>query len=184
MKLPLHSLVRIGTLAMLVAAGHASASDYGCKVLLCLANPASNGGPKGVAECVDPINRLYNDLAHGRPFPRCEEAEATGNRAVPVNDPFDPCPSPLQPAEPDQYVVQGQSSANSVFGYSQTAAPQLGATAGQRACVGRFVGRYQMGGNDDGTTINVYDRVVWQKAQSPRAIDLYQDNVWQQRVHW
>ena len=58
------------------------------------------------------------------------------------------------------------------------------ATAGQRACVGRFVGRYQMGSADDGTTVNVYDRVVWQKAQSPRAIDLYLDNVWQQRVHW
>lgn len=184
MKLSVQSLTRIGVLATLVASGHASASDYGCKVLLCLANPASNGGPKGVAECVDPINRLFTDLAHGRPFPRCEEAEATGNRAVPVNDPFDPCPASLQPAEPDQYIVQGQPSTSSVFGYSQTGVPQLGATTGQRACVGKQVGRFQRGGTDDGTTVNVYDQVVWQKAQSPRAIDLYQDNVWYKRVHW
>ena len=42
--------------------------DYGCTVLLCLANP---NGPKAVAECVPSINRLYNDLAHGRAFPTC-----------------------------------------------------------------------------------------------------------------
>lgn len=184
MKPPIHSLIRVGVVAFLLASGHTCASEYGCKVLLCLSNPTSNGGPTGVAECVDPISRLYNDLSHGRPFPRCEEAEATGNRAVPVNDPFDPCPAPLQPAEADQYVAQGQAPTNSVFGYSQSAVPHLGATTGQRACVGRLVGRYQGGGTDNGPTVNVYDHVVWQKAQSPRAIDIYMNNVWYQRVHW
>ena len=168
---------------MLFASGHASASDYGCKVLLCLANPASNGGPKGVAECVDPINRLYHDLAHGGTFPSCEEAQATGNRAVPVNDPFDPCPAPLQPAEPGQYVVQGRQSNTSGLGFVLNGTPQIG-TADQRACVGKIAGGYAMGGQDDSYTVSVFDRVVWQKAQSPRAIDLYQDNVWTQRVHW
>lgn len=184
MRLSIQSLARIGVLVTLIASGHASASEYGCKVLLCLANPASNGGPKGVAECVDPINRLYNDLAHGRPFPRCEEAEATGNRAVPVNDPFDPCPAPLQSAEPGQYVVQGWQSTNAgVSGFALAGTPQIG-TAVQRACVGKIVGGYQVGGQDDSYTVSVFDRVVWQKAQSPRAIDLYMDNAWYQRVHW
>ena len=184
MKLSIQSLARIGALAALMAAGHANASDYGCKVLLCLANPASNGGPKGVAECQEPINRLYFDLAHGRPFPRCEEAEETGNRAVPVSDPFDPCPAPLRPADVDQYVVQGQPASNSVYGYSLKGAAQQGATSVLRACVGKLVGRFQMGGMDDGTTVNVYDQVVWQKAQNSQAIDIYLNNVWYQRVRW
>lgn len=184
MKLFIQSLAGIAVLAALMASGHANASDYGCKVLLCLANPASNGGPKGVAKCVDPINRLYNDLAHGRPFPRCEEAEETGNRAVPVNDPFDPCPAPLQPADVNEFVVQGQPASNSAYGYSLIGAAQQGATSVLRACVGKPVGRFQMGGMDDGTTVTVYDQVVWQKAGSPRAIDIYMNNAWYQRVHW
>ena len=184
MKLPIHLLIRIGAVALLTAVGHVSASEYGCKVLLCLANPASNGGSKGVADCPEPIDRLYSDLAHGRPFPRCEEAEACGSRAVPVNDAFDPCPVPLQPAEPGQYVVQGRQSKNAgASDFALAGTPQVG-TAAERACVGKIVGGFQRGGQDDSYTVLVFDRVVWQKAQSPRAIDIYQDNVWYQRVHW
>lgn len=62
----------------------AFASDYGCQILLCLSNPASNGGPKGIPECVPPINQLYDDLDHGKPFPTCDVATSSYT----VNDPF------------------------------------------------------------------------------------------------
>ncbi|MHA6823914.1 hypothetical protein ACQUKI_20620 [Ralstonia pseudosolanacearum] len=184
MKLLRPSLARCGALALLFAVGHANASEYGCKVLLCLANPASNGGPRGVTECVPPINQLFNDLLHGRPFPTCEEVEASGNRAVQVYDAFDPCPAPLEPAEPGQYVVQGRQAPKAgVVGFALDGTPEMG-TAGLRACVAKIAGGYAVGGQDDGYEVTVFEKVVWQKAQSPRAIDIYQDNVWYQRVHW
>lgn len=54
----------------------ALASDYGCKVLLCLSNPS---GPTAVSQCVPPINQLWDDLRHGRAFPTCDEAGAAGS---------------------------------------------------------------------------------------------------------
>ncbi|NKF92539.1 hypothetical protein [Ralstonia pseudosolanacearum] len=184
MKSSIHLLARGGALALLLAAGQACASEYGCKVLLCLSNPASNGGPRGLADCVQPINQLFDDLLHGRPFPSCEEAEATGNRAVQVFDPFDPCPAPLEPAEAVQYIVQGRRTPNAgVFGFALDGTPQMGMNS-QRACVGKVAGSYQIGGADDGYKVTVFEKVEWQKAQSPRAIDIFQDNVWDQRVHW
>jgi hypothetical protein len=46
----------------------AMASDFGCQVLLCLSNP---GGPMQYAACVQPIEKLWTDLAEGKPFPGC-----------------------------------------------------------------------------------------------------------------
>lgn len=58
----------------------AHASDYGCTVLLCLANP---DGPKAASECESPIDRLYSDLNLGRSLPACETAEGVdGNSYV------------------------------------------------------------------------------------------------------
>nr|WP_260858771.1 hypothetical protein [Paraburkholderia sp. BCC1885] len=47
----------------------AHADDWGCQVLLCLANP---GGPEQYSECVPPIERLWSALRHGDPFPTCD----------------------------------------------------------------------------------------------------------------
>lgn len=47
----------------------ARADDWGCQVLLCLANP---GGPEQCSECVPPIEKLWSALRHGDPFPTCE----------------------------------------------------------------------------------------------------------------
>ncbi|MGY2491964.1 hypothetical protein [Cupriavidus sp. CP313] len=52
-------------------APHAYASEFGCKVLLCLANP---NGPKAADGCAPPIDQLYSDLRKGRSFPTCDEA--------------------------------------------------------------------------------------------------------------
>ena len=54
--------------------GPVFASDYGCKVLLCLASPGQSP-----AECSPPLNRLWFDLSHGRRFPSCEEAGDSTN---------------------------------------------------------------------------------------------------------
>ncbi|SAK83265.1 hypothetical protein AWB77_04263 [Caballeronia fortuita] len=179
----------------------AHASEYGCKVLLCLANPASNGGPKGVGECVPPINQLYHDLSKGRPFPKCDQADGNdgSSYARQVNDPYDPCPAPLLPAQRGAYVVEGQkrSSGNKGgwFGgdgtFTLSDQPQLSESqvgnsyaTGARACVGQSIGSYTAGGYDNSYTVDVFDKVLWQPPQNPRAIDVYIDNSWQQRVRW
>ena len=54
-------------------------SDWGCEVLLCLANP---GSPTEFAECVDPIEKLWDHLAKGRSFPKCSMGgDENGNYA-------------------------------------------------------------------------------------------------------
>ncbi|MEX3844301.1 hypothetical protein [Paraburkholderia sp. BR10882] len=55
--------------AAIFAPGTARADDWGCQVILCLANP---GGPEQYGECVPPIERLWAALRHGDPFPSCD----------------------------------------------------------------------------------------------------------------
>jgi len=174
---------------VLLLAGSVQASEHGCTVLLCLSNPAANGGPTGVAECVPPIRRLYRDLSRGRPFPGCDLEDGNDGRsyARQVLDPYDPCPDRLQPATPETMVAEGRRVARGVVQIgparmSQGADPN-GAPVG-RACVGDPLGPAQSGDPDSPFAIWLYDRVVWQQPQSPRAIDLYVDGQWQQRVHW
>ena len=51
--------------------GLARAHDWGCQVILCLSSP---GGPERYSECVPPIEKLWDALRHGDPFPGCELA--------------------------------------------------------------------------------------------------------------
>jgi hypothetical protein len=188
-------------LFILGAAMSAHASDYGCKVLLCLANPASNGGAKGVVQCEQPINQLYHDLGKGRPFPTCDLADGNdgSSYARQVHDPYDPCPAPLQAAARGSYVVQGQRKADGnglgwwggngsfeLTGQPHVSEMQNGYRygAGAQACVGKSVGSYTVGTYDSAYTVNVFDKVAWQEARNPRAIDVFIDNAWQQRVRW
>lgn len=48
--------------------GFAQASEHGCSVLLCMANPQ---GPMKLGECVPPMKKLFKDLAKGKVFPKC-----------------------------------------------------------------------------------------------------------------
>lgn len=188
------------TVAMLGVTASSWASDYGCKVLLCLANPASNGGPKGIAECVPPINQLYHDLRKGRPFPTCDLVDGNDGSSYArlIYDPYDPCSTPLQAAARGAYVVQGQKKAQSSnpkwrggnSAYTVTGQPQISEpnnyedSPGPRACVGKLVGSYTVGNYEDSHTVNLFDKVVWQPAQNPRAIDVFIDKTWHQRVRW
>ena len=63
-------------LGLAVSAGVADpahAQDWGCQVLLCLANP---GGPTQYAECAPPISRLWDALRRGSAFPTCSGPSA------------------------------------------------------------------------------------------------------------
>ena len=53
--------------------------NWGCKVLLCLANP---DGAEAVSQCVQPIESLWQALAHFEPFPTCNMVDGSGNLGV------------------------------------------------------------------------------------------------------
>ena len=52
------------------------ASDFGCKVLLCMANPK---GPMALKECKPTIKKLYRNLYKGKSFPNCAFQSPPGN---------------------------------------------------------------------------------------------------------
>lgn len=59
-------------LLVLLLAQPGYADDWGCQVMLCMSNPA---GPMAVAECVPPMQRLYEAMSHkGFHWPTCDLA--------------------------------------------------------------------------------------------------------------
>lgn len=179
--------------AGLALCGSAHASDYGCRVLLCLANPA---GPTAVTQCVPPITQLWRDLARvpPRPFPTCDEARPA--IAVQNETWYDPCPAGTAALEAGVYALQQ--------GAPGTAVPSLGIGEGDnlqpssgdnyvaltsKVCVARQLGQtwVQIGSGDNASTalINIYDRVaILDPATSPRVIDVYLNNALYRRVRW
>lgn len=197
---PAHAFLTLAAALLFCTTTHAS--DYGCTVLLCLANPIANGGPKGVAECVGPINQLYNDLAHGRVFPTCNLTDGNdgSSYALTTLNYFDPCPAGTVAAAPGTAVAAGSITSvtqggKTFSGVQVTGEPTLSEAQGTddhgmsqpsaQACVGTAIARYTRGDVDNGgTTYTVYHKVVWQTPQSPRAIDVIIDRTFYQRVHW
>ena len=179
--------------AALAFASQAGASDYGCRVLLCLANPA---GPTAVGQCVPPITQLWRDLAHvpPRPFPSCDEARPA--IAVQNETWYDPCPEGTAALDVGVYALQQ--------GAPDTTAPSLGIgegdnlqptggetpfVLGSKVCVGRQVGQTSVqtgfGENASSVLANVYDRfAILDPATSPRVIDVYLNNALYRRVRW
>ncbi len=169
------------------------ASDYGCKVLLCLANPA---GPTAVGQCVPPITQLWRDLARvpPRPFPTCDEARPA--IAVQNQTWYDPCPEGTAALVDGVYALQQ--------GAPETTSPSLGIgegdnlqptggenpfALGSKVCVGRQVSQtsVQVGYGENATSVlaNVYDRLaLLDPATSPRVIDVYLNNALYRRVRW
>ena len=59
-------------LLLLLMTQPAYADDWGCQVMLCMSNPA---GPMAVAECVPPMQRLYDAMSKkGFKWPTCDLA--------------------------------------------------------------------------------------------------------------
>ena len=74
---------------VLLGSGPSSAQDasWGCKVLLCVANPA---GWESVSYCVPPVEAAIREVTHGGSWPTCAE----GGSSSGVNyDPYLPCPA-------------------------------------------------------------------------------------------
>lgn len=188
-KKTLATLLAIGATGFVGSAGAGDLPHYGCTVLMCLSNPS---GPKAAPYCAPFIDQLYDDLRHDRGFPSCDEGG--GKYAQQVYDPYDPCPDPLKVAPQGSYLVQGTPRANKSNSHFQSVvydavgSPQISeqqtdsGMIGQRACVGKLNGTYSVGSYDDGYTVNVYDKVLWQKAQSPFAIDVFVNNKFFRRV--
>lgn len=66
-------------------------APWGCKVLLCLANP---DGPTAIPQCIDPIDHLRDSLRRGHPFPECPMAQGPdgGAYASAGSNHYDRCP--------------------------------------------------------------------------------------------
>jgi hypothetical protein len=72
----LHTLLVCGGLLTFVLPSPVFADDWGCQVLLCLADPR---GPETESECKPPIEKLWNALEHGKPFPTCDLSSSAAN---------------------------------------------------------------------------------------------------------
>lgn len=180
----------------------AHASEYGCTVLLCLANP---NGPRAVAPCVPPINRLFRDLARGRGLPSCPMARQPGPNggrawAQEGQSHYDPCPAgttPLRRGEMAAFglnvgehysgpVLMGIGDGDELERPNHDNGPEMPA----KICVGQHIGTtlitstYGDGGLYT-TRIGVYHPVViLDAAESPRVIDVYINDALYRRVRW
>lgn len=201
------------TACALFASLPAHADDWGCTVLLCLANP---NGPQAVAECVEPINRLWDHLRRGRPFPTCQMSDGSNSASAGAyvrhrSTYYDPCPSGttdlamgLRASSVHQtHVRTGRFGGNDVIvsvyasgigtgdGVSPGYATNTGASAlPPKVCVGTRTGlaygeELDAEGMRRVVPVEIYDRVVLLKPNtSPRVIDVYIDNALYQRVRW
>ena len=180
----------------------ANASEYGCTVLLCLANP---NGPRAVADCVPPVNKLFHDLARGRAFPTCDLASAPGaaggiSWAQRGSSYYDICPAGTTALDAGSYAIQGGAtplswgSATLYTGIGEGDGLSPGSGSGavalsSKVCVGRKVTDIWIttgsGQDMDSVPATVFDRVVLLDPQgSPNIIDVYVNAVLYSRVRW
>lgn len=68
MRCRVMGLTALALIGVLLPAAPAWADNWGCQVLLCLADPR---GPEAEGACVPPIEKLWSALRHGDPFPTC-----------------------------------------------------------------------------------------------------------------
>ena len=162
-----------------------------------MANP---NGPEALIECQPPIERLWEHLRHGHPFPSCPEGG--GAYVRPTSSYYDLCPSETTELPTGQFgaatsatrvvysgIGDGGNAAQWIYGGTQTQMPP-------KVCVGRRVGQGivylpTQGGGDRGGPgyqahiVGYYDQLVVLPAHnSPRVIDVYIDNARYMRVRW
>lgn len=180
--------------ASLIATAHSgTASEYGCTVLLCLSHP---DGPEAVAQCVDPIRRLRQDLARGRPFPSCEEASADGStRAQLSNSRYPPCPQGTAELANGEYAMLAGSISPDVLPVRGIGDGSLAAYSGNevrtlpaKTCVAHRTGVTQVviGPADSATPIEIglYRDLVQIEATEGVAIDVIIRNQLYRQVRW
>lgn len=201
-ELPVRPLAYfIALLAPLAFISTAHADDYGCKVLLCMANPK---GPTAENECKPPIERFLMEQARKPPEkkPTCEEAQPAtmrfGMRA------FDACPAdtsalgqgvPAIQLTPAVYkgMVNPDTRALNPMGMFQPftlpsdilvqtgigegeASGFMGAQ-GMKICVAKPLGMLavKLGGSESSETeLSVFEKIVTMApALSPRVVDIF-----------
>ena len=174
----------VAALAATVFAPQAAHADnWGCEVLLCLANPA---GPMAVSQCVPPITRLYRAIFKWRPdpFPTCLMSNgldsSSGGNYARVGPPsyYDACPvgttalpagvvgalgvySERTRSWPYRAGYEMSGSVANGIGDGSGYSPSYDSEMPTKTCVGARVGSTSYGFSwDDTVTVQLYDRVV------------------------
>ncbi len=171
----------------------AFADDYGCKVLLCLANP---NGPMAVSECVPPISQLFRDMAKPKPpaFPTCDMAEGPNGKSYAKQgiSYYDPCPEGTTALEAgvlayegSNQIVEGIGSGEGITS-SNVAGSRMGQGLGRKICVGNQTGTSRISRTaGEYIAVNTYSKVVMMDpASSPRIIDVFIEDKLFRRVRW
>lgn len=172
-----------------LSAPSAVADDYGCTVLLCLSNP---NGPKAVSECVSPIDRLYNDLRKGRPFPHCDLASTSDHKSAAVTgrNYFDDCPAGLSALPAGDFALDQKS--NHLYQGIGSGADGWSTGASQKICVAQPSGQTTIGmqasdgsGEMQNIPVGIYKQIiVMNPASSPNYIDIMIDGKRYTRVRY
>lgn len=174
--------------------------DWGCEVLLCVANP---NGPTATDECVPPIHRLRRALAHGHPFPRCTLSNGQDSRTAGTSvqlgfNYYDRCPAGTAALPAGLYAMQayaerkergapalyegiGDGSGFSPFARLEAARPVV--CVGARTSIGRL--STKIGEQWRRVVVAGYERIVLlHPTRQPRIFDVKVDNAIYQRVRW
>ncbi len=93
-KVLLHAFAVAAVLGAPASPAHAD--GWGCQVMLCLSDPR---GPEAEGACVPPIEKLWDHLAHGHPFPTCDVMES-----------WDSLPKEIRSAIPADVLQSAQST--------------------------------------------------------------------------
>lgn len=184
--------------------------DWGCEVLLCLANPA---GPEAVAPCVPPIERLWSELAKGHAFPTCALARGPEGRsyAQMSSRAYDPCPigttalgmgeqAVLAAPMPPGSVPRAPSGASATYTSGSVGTMYFGIGDGvgfgqwtpdggappSKVCVANPAGTQMVPSGDGGfLPVSAYGTVFTADSAGMRpVIDVYIDDRWWQSVRW
>jgi hypothetical protein len=182
--------------------------DWGCEVLLCLANPA---GPTAVAQCVPPIRRLWRHLSRGRAFPTCTMASGSQGRSYARRGyrHYDPCPegtqelgrghlAELADAAPAATVPTARSGSASSFSPAAPGYTYIGIEVGDgygafdtegnapwKICVAGYRGEREVSSGDSVYSVQLYERIYTSPPHpSPNVIDVYIDDRLWHTVRW
>lgn len=170
--------------------------NWGCEVLLCLSNPK---GPAAVPECRNPIDRLQQHIARGRPFPVCRMQDGrssaqAGTWVQPGYNHYERCPAGTTALAAGQLAINaaGATAARptvySGIGDGSELRPGFDGTNAPLpplVCVGALQTTQSftrlVGESYETYSVGVYDRVVLRAPNASGQIyDVYIENqIWQ-----
>lgn len=186
----------------LLLGGTCQASDWGCQVLLCLADPR---GPTTEGACVPPITKLWDWLAKGKVFPSCTLGGPGGSAGTYAQQGFnyyDPCPNGTHALAAGEAAVTVPPSSANIPAYAGPVTPSFGIGEGQglmpspdtplppKVCVSGAIGQMTIaaGTADDPTATFIataYQQVVvLQPISTPAYIDVVVNGQLLRRVRY